>query len=270
MKNCRIITPEDIEPQTLYYNEEESAQMSEITKLLLPKNYEKVARRMRRLKINRGLVFLFSGASGTGKTQGVYQIARACKRKIVLSEFVRSRYVGQSEMLMREFFDDYDRLTQAIIRRGENAPILLFDEADGLFTRRGTVKHSSDIHENALQDLLLTLIGGCKSHCIIFMTTNIISNIDDAFMRRILYHVHLTPPQMKVRENIIRSIFPSLSDKDVYTLAAEELTGANWNNVYRKSQINYIINNDRVTAASLLSLCKLETHKDKPQRIGFC
>ena len=108
MKNCRIIAPEDIEPQTLYYNEEESAQMSEITKLLLPKNYEKVARRMRRLKINRGLVFLFSGASGTGKTQGVYQIARACKRKIVLSEFVRSRYVGQSEMLMREFFDDYD------------------------------------------------------------------------------------------------------------------------------------------------------------------
>ena len=207
---------------------------------------------------------------GTGKTQGVYQIARACKRKIVLSEFVRSRYVGQSEMLMREFFDDYDRLTQAIIRRGENAPILLFDEADGLFTRRGTVKHSSDVHENALQDLLLTLIGDCKSHCIIFLTTNIASNIDDAFMRRILYHVHLTPPQMKVRENIIRSIFPSLSDKDVYTLAAEELTGANWNNVYRKSQINYIINNDRVTATSLLNLCKLETHKDKPQRIGFC
>ncbi len=124
-----------------------------------------------------GPVALFSGSSGTGKTLAALVIAAesgAPLFRVDLGQLV-SKYIGETEKNLNLLFDSVN---------GTDA-ILLFDESDALFGKRGEVKDARDRYANMEVSHLLSRIEGHFSPCI--LTTNLRSSIDPAFMRR--FHV---------------------------------------------------------------------------------
>ncbi|MEI3526062.1 MAG: ATP-binding protein [Eubacteriales bacterium] len=111
--------------------------------------------------------------------------------------------------------------------------ILLFDEADAIFTRRSDVSDAQDRYSNAETAYLLQRIEQYGGVCI--LATNLLQNFDDAFRRRISYMVHFPLPDEGLRQELWESIFPEETplgeDLDPALLArAFELSGASIKN----------------------------------------
>ena len=65
---------------------------------------------------------------------------------------IKDKFVGESEKNMRSVFETYRKK----VRSMKNAPILLFNEADAIFSKRITnVDHSVDQMNNAIQNIIL-------------------------------------------------------------------------------------------------------------------
>ena len=82
---------------------------------------------------------------------------------------------------MRSLF----RIYRSLCGPGKKAPILLFNEADAIFSRRlENVEGSADQSNNAIQNIILEemeSLGG-----ILIATTNMLSNLDPAFAKAVL------------------------------------------------------------------------------------
>ena len=121
-----------------------------------------------------GIKALFSGGPGTGKTMAAEVIANTLGLDMfrVDTSSVVSRWVGETEKNLREIFDAAE---------GGSA-VILFDEADSLFGSRGDVKQAQDRFANQEVAFLLQrleVFEGCA-----ILTTNLLDNIDEAFLRR--------------------------------------------------------------------------------------
>ncbi len=175
---------------------------------------------MARLSGARGLVALFQGASGTGKTMSAGVIAHELGLdlfRIDLSSTV-SKYIGETEKNLERLF----RAAQ-----GSNA-ILLFDEADALFGKRSEVKDAHDRYANIEVSYLLQRMEEHDGPMI--LATNFARNIDQAFARRLQHVVEFPSPDAEIRERLWhRMLAPPLpleNDVDRHFLAhAFELTG---------------------------------------------
>jgi len=94
----------------------------------------------RKLSSGKGMIALFSGPSGTGKTMSAEIIANELGLdlyKINLSAVV-SKYIGETEKNLEHIFSEA-QYTDAI---------LFFDEADALFGKRSEVKDAHDRYAN--------------------------------------------------------------------------------------------------------------------------
>lgn len=124
---------------------------------------------------NPGVMLLFSGASGTGKTLASSWLASrlgAPLFKIDLA-MIMNKYIGETEK----------NLALALDEAAKSDVILLFDEADSLFGKRGDSSNGSDRYANMLTNYLLSRI---ETHPgIVILTTNAGSRMDSAFQRRI-------------------------------------------------------------------------------------
>ena len=153
----------------------------------------------RRVSYGWGLSILFAGSPGTGKTMCAQVIARELNMeiyKINLSQIV-SKYIGETEKNLRALFTE-----------AKNAScILFFDECDALFGKRSEVKDAHDRNANVEVAYLLQQIEEYDGVCI--LATNLIGNIDAAFMRRITYVVHFPFPEPPAREAIYRGMLPA-------------------------------------------------------------
>ena len=146
----------------------------------------------------RGLSILFAGAPGTGKTMCAQVIARELNMemyKINISQIV-SKYIGETEKNLQAVFQE---------ARNSNC-ILFFDECDALFGKRSEVKDAHDRNANVEVAYLLQQIEDHDGVCI--LATNLIQNIDAAFMRRITYVVHFPFPQAPERREIYQRTLP--------------------------------------------------------------
>ena len=168
-----------------------------------------------------GLVALFHGPPGTGKSMTAAAVAAAAGLPayvIDLSALV-SKYIGETEKALANVFD----------RAAREHCVLVFDEADAIFGTRTEVSDSHDRYANQEVSYLLTRI---ESHPgVVILTTNLMGNIDDAFQRRIHVAVEFAPPGEGEREGIwARSVPPALPlsrDINLGALAARyPLTGA--------------------------------------------
>ncbi len=153
----------------------------------------------RKISYGRGLSILFAGAPGTGKTMCAQVIANELHmrlHKINLSQVV-SKYIGETEKNL-----------QAVFHEAKNADsILFFDECDALFGKRSEVKDAHDRNANVEVAYLLQQIEEYDGVCI--LATNLIGNIDEAFMRRITYVVRFPFPDAPMREKIFRGMLPA-------------------------------------------------------------
>lgn len=120
---------------------------------------------------------IFYGPSGTGKTEAVALIGKQLGRKVyrVNLSTVMSKYVGQTMKNLESLFNTSEH-------RGW---ILFFDEGDALFGKRAAGEQSEDSnaqHNNRDVAYLLQRIERYTG--LIFVATNLMTNIDDAFSRR--------------------------------------------------------------------------------------
>ncbi|MFC9882949.1 ATP-binding protein [Streptomyces libani] len=123
----------------------------------------------------RGVVALFAGESGTGKTLSAEVVAGALGLDLYVVELssVVDKYIGETEKNLERIFSEADR-TDAV---------LLFDEADAVFGKRSEVKSSHDRYANLESAYLLQRLEAFDG--IAVLTTNLRANIDEAFTRRL-------------------------------------------------------------------------------------
>ena len=180
----------------------------------------------RKLSSSRGVTMLFSGPPGTGKTMAAEVIAGELGLdlfKIDLSTIV-SKYIGETEKNLEHIFSEAET---------SNA-ILFFDEADALFGKRSEVRDSHDRYANIEISYLLQRMEAYDG--VTILATNLRSNLDESFTRRLQFAVDFPFPEEAYRLRIWRTLFPTdlprSADLDLAWLARRfKLAGGNIRNV---------------------------------------
>jgi len=151
-----------------------------------------------------GVTALFSGESGTGKTMAAEVIAGDLGLdlyRIDLSAVV-SKYIGETEKNLRKLFDAAE----------SGGAVLLFDEADALFGKRSEVRDSHDRYANLEVAYLLQRMEAYRGLAI--LTTNLGSNVDRAFLRRLRFVVQFPFPDQRLRTELWKRVFPAETPTD--------------------------------------------------------
>lgn len=177
-----------------------------------------------------GVVALFTGASGTGKTLAAEIIAADVGMRLFQIDLssVVSKYIGETEENLERIFTEAEH---------SNA-ILLFDEADAVFGDRAAVSDASDRYANVEVNYLLQRIESYGG--VVLLTSNYESNIDSAFMRRIDHTVSFRRPDEEIRRAIWEGIFPDATPTrqlDYGFLAGFNLTGGDIRTVAQTAAI---------------------------------
>lgn len=133
----------------------------------------------------QALVMNFYGPPGTGKSMICEAIASYLGKKIFIVNYAQleSKYVGETPKNIKKVFE---------LANKEGA-VLLFDEADSFLSKRLTsITQAADYGVNITRSVMLIELE--KFDGIAVFTTNLISNYDEAFKRRILLSIEFRLP----------------------------------------------------------------------------
>lgn len=179
------------------------------------------------MRLGRGVIALFVGGSGTGKTMAAEVLASEQQidlYRIDLAALV-SKWVGETEKNLGRVFADAERANC----------MLFFDECDAMFGRRGAVKDANDRWANLEVNYLLQRIEDYSG--VVILATNLRQNIDDAFQRRIQVVVDFPVPDALARRALWERLLPggarrALASEELDEIAQRfELSGGNIRNV---------------------------------------
>ena len=269
-KIANMLKPQELTAKEMFYSMHIENQVNELVSFFQPDQFANIRERMQQRGFRNGFACLFYGGPGTGKTETVYQMARQTGRSVMVVDVpqIKSKWVGDSEKNIKALFDNY----RAQAKRMQQAPILLFNEADAIIGKRKNGAESSvDKMENSIQNIILqemeTLDG------IMIATTNLEENFDSAFERRFLYKVKFEKPDATVRQKIWQQMIPELNKADAGILAAAfDFSGGQIENIARKHNINMVLygeqNNLLETLARYSEAEKLDSKREYRQ-IGF-
>ncbi len=168
-----------------------------------------------------GLVALFHGPPGTGKTMTAAAIAASLDLPAYLIDLsaLVSKYIGETEKALARVFD----------RAARERCVLVFDEADAIF---GTRTEVGDAHDRYANQEVSYLLSRVEQHPgVVVLTTNLVANVDPAFQRRIHVMVEFPEPGPGERERLWAAVAPErlpvAEDVDLPRLARKfPLTGA--------------------------------------------
>ncbi|MCL1869470.1 MAG: ATP-binding protein [Promicromonosporaceae bacterium] len=166
-----------------------------------------------------GVVALFAGDSGTGKTMSAEVVAADLGLDLYVVDLaaVVDKYVGETEKNLERIFDG---------AAGVNA-VLLFDEADAVFGRRSEVKDAHDRYANIESAYLLQRLESFDG--LVVLATNLRANLDEAFTRRLDVVVDFPLPDAAQRrllwDRCLGSAAPRADDVDLDFCARFELAG---------------------------------------------
>lgn len=180
----------------------------------------------KKLSLGKGLIALFSGPSGTGKTMSAEIIANELGLdlyKINLSAVV-SKYIGETEKNLEHIFGEAQ----------DSDSILFFDEADALFGKRSEVKDAHDRYANIETAYLLQRTE--EYNGLVILASNIKKNMDEAFVRRLHFMLDFPFPEEIERLEIWKRTFPvqapTAPDIDLAFLARKlKISGGNIRNI---------------------------------------
>ena len=194
----------------------------------------------------QGLVMLLNGPPGTGKTLTAEAVADQNRQPL---------YHLQAEELGSDASDLGSRLRNVLdLVTGWNA-ILLLDEADVFLSRRTL----GDFKRNELVSIFLRNLEYFDG--IMFLTTNLVDDIDEAFESRI--HIHLLFPsldrdaRLAIWQKFVRR-FPEnvsgrLSEQDLKQVATYELNGRQIKSVLKTTRAWCMCKGQEVTLAKLVA-----------------
>ena len=253
--------PEKIMPQPLLFDGEIEALLRPIHKLLNPKVRERINKQLHQGQ--RGVCVLLYGYPGTGKTQFCLQLAREHNMPVMEVNVaqIQSKWVGDSEKNARKIFRQYEKLC----KQAKRECLLLFNEADALFSKRIEVTQSVDSMNNALKNIFLEEMENFQGF--LMATTNLTGNLDSAFERRFLFKVGFERPGEIITSRIWQQYFRGLSSDDALRLARKyPFSPGEISNVQRK----YIIEKALGSAKTRLTLIEdiAQNEKIETQRIS--
>jgi hypothetical protein len=263
----------NIREKKLFYNSDETEKIAELAALFKPESFDAIHRRLTERGRRTAFSCLFYGPPGTGKTESVYQIARATERDIVQVNIAetKSLWFGESERLIKGIFDEYKNTVKHRVGKGENVPILFFNEADAIFSKRmplGDQRSGPAQTENAIQNILLDEIE--KLDGILIATTNLTGNFDKAFERRFLYKIEFPRPGPVVRASIWKAHMPDLPETVCETLARKfDFSGGQIENITQKADVNLILHGTELSFPQLEKYCRDELPENSARQIGF-
>ncbi|WP_330334572.1 ATP-binding protein [Streptomyces sp. NBC_00536] len=203
----------------------------------------------------RGVLGLFAGESGTGKTLSAEVVAAdlGLDLYVVQLSSIVDKYVGETEKNLERIFTEADR-TDAV---------LLFDEADAVFGKRSEVKDAHDRYANMESSYLLQRLESFDG--IALLTTNLRANIDAAFTRRLDLVVDFPFPDAGQRLALWRhglAHVPSADGIDPAALARDfELAGGSIRSAVVTAAYLAAGRGDEVTARDLLEGARREYRK---------
>jgi ATP-dependent 26S proteasome regulatory subunit len=167
----------------------------------------------RNIAHGRGLVVLFAGPSGTGKTLSAELVANqqgVDLYKVDLSAVV-SKWVGETEKNLNRVFSEAE----------DSDALLFFDECDSLFGQRGDISEAHDRWANLQVNYLLQRVEEYPG--VVILATNLRQNIDEAFLRRIQIIVEFPSPDASLRFKIWTRALPGattvISDDELHAVA---------------------------------------------------
>lgn len=204
-----------------------------------------------------GPVALFSGPSGTGKTFAAAVIANElgfpCFR-VDLGMLV-SKYIGETEKNLSALFD---------AACGHQA-VLLFDEADSLFGKRGEVRDARDRYANMEVSHLLSRMETHHGPCI--LTTNLRRHLDPAFARRFQLSAEFVRPDAAARLALWKKLLPVTAPvADEVNLArisdSLSLTGAQIRNIIQHAACCAAADNRPISNRHLARAAHVEMLKE--------
>jgi AAA+ superfamily predicted ATPase len=151
------------------------------------------------LKNKVSLSLNFIGSSGTGKTFAAEVIANELQKPLMTVDYssLESKYVGDTSKHIKTVFQEASKY----------GAVLFFDEADSFLGRRmENVKQSYDAAVNSSRSVMLMELA--RFDGVIIFATNLVSNYDPAFRRRILDHIEFPLPDEEARAIILKKHIP--------------------------------------------------------------
>jgi SpoVK/Ycf46/Vps4 family AAA+-type ATPase len=188
----------------------------------------------------------FYGLPGTGKTMLAEALAAKLGKLIIEVNYaeIESKYVGETAKNIVAAFKEA-KLADAV---------LFFDEADSILGRRLTnVTQSADHGVNVSRSVMLKQMDDFAG--IVVFATNLAKNFDSAFVRRILQHINVLPPDSAGRKQLwTLMVSPQVPgqaqiDYDYLAKMSDGLTGG------------------QIKNATLLALSKLASNADSKRRL---
>lgn len=173
----------------------------------------------------RGLVALFHGSPGTGKTMAAQVIAADLGLDLLSVDVsaVLSKWVGETAQ----------HLQQLLSSPAAQRAVLFFDEADAIYGKRvEETRDAQDRYANLDTSYLMTALEQYPG--IVLMATNLKANIDPAFVRRIRHVIDFPKPgpaaRLRIWQQVLQALFNAPQLRAVEPLlpriASLEATGA--------------------------------------------
>ncbi len=256
-----------IAEKRLFFEPAMEEQLTMLRESLEDSNLSALCERLRSNNMPTGIAALLYGCPGTGKTESVMQIARATGRDVMHVDIsqTKSCWFGESEKKIKEVFDKY----RQICKRSKVKPILLFNEADAVFSKRKDANSGNLAQtENAIQNIILEEMENLDG--ILIATTNLADNLDKAFERRFLFKIRFDKPTVESKIHIWMDKLPRLGKAEASQLAAAfDFSGGEIDNIVRKALMEEVISGNVPDMERMMALCRDEKMTAKGNRVGF-
>jgi ATP-dependent 26S proteasome regulatory subunit len=233
-------------------NEEIKSQINMVLSQI--KNHDKLMHEwgLINLQENNSVSLLFSGPSGTGKTLTAEALSHELRKKLFIVKYSNlvDSYIGETGKNIIKVFE---------LAKKYNA-VLFFDEADAIASSRTQIYSATDSETNLTRNILLKELE--KFDGIVVFATNLASNFDKAFERRIHSHIIFKVPELQEREKIWKLLSKTIPlDKDVnfYEIAKEfEFSGGHIkNSIINAARLSVSNNFEKVNHEHFMKSCRL-------------
>ena len=268
-KSKALVDYKSLNKKELFFSGKTKEQIDRLGELLKEEKFANIRQALSQRGLPTGFCCLFYGSPGTGKTELVQQLAIATERDMMQVDLstLRDKYVGESEKRIKGVFDIY----RALVKQSSKAPILFFNEADGIFgNRMENTQHSVDKMENAIQNIILQEMEQFEG--IMICTTNLTTCMDKAFDRRFLFKIEFERPTNEARKQIWQSLLVGLNDAQATELADKfDFSGGQIQNISRKQIIHSIFEgSDEIDYEQVKKDCQSEqVSRQNGRKIGF-